>query len=119
MGLLLENAIKYSPDGGEVRVTARESANAVTISVADHGVGIAPEDLDHIFDPYYRAGRSDSSRFSGVGLGLSIVRHLIRHSGGDVSVESAPGSGTTFTFTLPRCEPPHQVAAPELVRADG
>jgi signal transduction histidine kinase len=117
-GLLLENAIKYSPDGGEVAVRARSHNGSVVVDVSDHGVGISPADLQHIFDPYYRASRSDSGRYSGVGLGLSIVKHLVQRSGGDVTVDSTPGQGTTFTVTLPKCEPPKQVAAVELMGAD-
>jgi signal transduction histidine kinase len=117
-GLLLENAIKYSPDGGEVRVDARAHNGSVSVAVADRGVGIAAADLGHIFDPYYRAPRSDSGRYSGVGLGLSIVKHLVERSGGEVAVDSTPGAGTTFTVTLPRCEPPMQPAAVEMTRVE-
>jgi len=101
LGLLLENAIKYSPEGGEIRVSAVDGPRTVTIGVSDHGVGMTDEELEHIFDPYFRAARGDSNRFSGVGLGLSIVRHLVQRSGGEISVESTPGVGTTFSFILP------------------
>jgi signal transduction histidine kinase len=111
VGLLLENAIKYSPEGGEVRVAAIDGPRVVTISVSDHGVGMAEEDLQHIFDPYFRAARGDSNRFGGVGLGLSIARHLVQGSGGEIRVESTPGAGTTFSFTLPRVESPVTPAA--------
>jgi signal transduction histidine kinase len=90
----------------------------VSVAVADRGVGIAAADLGHIFDPYYRAPRSDSGRYSGVGLGLSIVKHLVERSGGEVAVDSTPGAGTTFTVTLPRCEPPMQPAAVEMTRVE-
>jgi signal transduction histidine kinase len=104
VGLLLENAIKYSPEGGEVRIAAIDGPRTVTISVSDHGVGMAQDDLRHIFDPYFRAARGDSNRFGGVGLGLSIARHLVEGSGGEIRVESTPGAGATFSFTLPRVE---------------
>jgi signal transduction histidine kinase len=102
LGLLLENAIKYSPEGGEVRVAAIDGPRSVAISVSDHGVGMTAEDREHIFEPYFRASRGDSNRFGGVGLGLSIVRHLVERSGGAISVESTPGQGSTFTITLPK-----------------
>jgi signal transduction histidine kinase len=104
LGLLLENAIKYSPAGGDVRVTAIDGPRVVTISVSDCGLGMTEDDIHHIFDPYFRAARGDSNRFGGVGLGLSIARHLVHGSGGEIRVESTPGLGTTFSFTLPRIE---------------
>ena len=106
LGLLLENAIKYSPEGGEVRVSALDGPSSVAISISDHGVGMSAEDREHIFEPYFRAARGDSNRFGGVGLGLSIVRHLVERSGGAISVESAPGEGSTFTITLPKVASP-------------
>src|SRR4029077_14046110 len=63
LGLLLENAIKYSPDGGEVRVSALDGPGSVQVSVSDHGVGMTPDEQEHIFDPYFRAARGDASRF--------------------------------------------------------
>ncbi|HJT38565.1 MAG TPA: sensor histidine kinase, partial [Actinomycetota bacterium] len=106
LGLLLENAIKYSPDGGEVRVAAVDGPKTVSISISDHGVGMSAEDREHIFEPYFRAARGDSNRFGGVGLGLSIVRHLVERSGGTITVESSPGEGSTFTVTLPKIASP-------------
>ena len=106
LGLLLENAIKYSPEGGEVRVAAIDGPSSVAISVSDHGVGMSGEDREHIFEPYFRASRGDSNRFGGVGLGLSIVRHLVERSGGAITVESTPGQGSTFTITLPKIASP-------------
>src|SRR5207237_8033466 len=111
LGLLLENAIKYSPEGGDVRVSAVEGPRTVAIAVSDHGVGMSEEEQQHIFDPYFRAARGDANRFSGVGLGLSIVRHLVARSGGRIHVESGPGTGTTFTVTLPRIVSPLAPAA--------
>jgi signal transduction histidine kinase len=111
VGLLLENAIKYSPEGGEVSVSAIDELGAVTVAVSDHGVGMTAEELEHIFDPYFRAARGDANRFSGVGLGLSIVRHLVQRSGGEIAVDSTPGVGTTFTFSLPKIGSPLTPAA--------
>jgi len=106
LGLLLENAIKYSPEGGEVRVAAIDGPRSVAISVSDHGVGMNAEDREHIFEPYFRASRGNANGFGGVGLGLSIVRHLVERSGGAITVESTPGQGSTFTITLPRIVSP-------------
>ena len=105
-GLLLENAIKYSPEGGEVRIAAIDGPRSVSISISDHGVGMSAEERAHIFEPYFRAARGDSSRFGGVGLGLSIVGHLVDRSGGTITVESTPGDGSTFTITLPKVVAP-------------
>jgi two-component system, OmpR family, phosphate regulon sensor histidine kinase PhoR len=105
-GLLLENAIKYSPDGGEVQLTAIDGPRTVAISVADHGVGMTAEEKEHIFEPYFRAARGDTTPFAGVGLGLSIVGHLVARSGGTITVESTPGEGSTFTVTLPKAATP-------------
>jgi signal transduction histidine kinase len=106
LGLLLENAIKYSPEGGEVRVAAVDGPRFVTISVSDQGVGMSEEDRAHIFEPYFRAARGDSNRYGGVGLGLSIARHLVQRSGGELTVESTPDVGSTFRFTLPKTASP-------------
>jgi signal transduction histidine kinase len=111
LGLLLENAIKYSPDGGEIRVAAIDGERSVTISVSDQGVGMSEEDRAHVFEPYFRAARGDRTRFSGVGLGLSIARHLVQRHGGELTVESQPGVGSTFRFTLPKTESPAVHAA--------
>lgn len=106
LGLLVENAIKYSPDGGRITVSARQDDDGVLLGVADHGVGIDAEDLEHIFDPYFKASRGDTAVAGGVGLGLSIARHLVRRHGADLHVVSTPGDGTSFWFRLPAAEPP-------------
>ncbi len=101
-GNLLENAIKYSPEGGEVALGARPNpARAVEFYVRDHGVGIPPEDLPRLFERFYRVDKARSRELGGTGLGLAIVKHLVRAQGGDVGVESEPGKGSTFRFTLP------------------
>jgi PAS domain S-box-containing protein len=99
---LLSNAIKFTQPGGTVTVRCSADGDHVRIAVQDSGVGIAPEKLAAIFEPFVQLGRSRTSQHEGTGLGLSISRDLARAMGGDVKVESAVGSGSTFTLTLPR-----------------
>lgn len=102
LGNLLENAIKYSPEGGDVALGARPGpARAVEFYVRDNGVGIPAEDLPRLFERFYRVDKARSRELGGTGLGLAIVKHLVRAQGGEVGVESAPGNGSTFHFTLP------------------
>jgi len=97
---LLDNAIKYSHPKGSVTVSLREEGTTALISVKDTGSGISPQDMPHIFERFYR---SDTSRSEpGNGLGLSLARALVRAHGGDISVESAPGAGSTFVLALPK-----------------
>ena len=99
---LVDNAIKYTPDGGTVTVAGAARDGMVAISVADSGIGIAPEHLPRIFERFYRADRSRSRALGGTGLGLSIVKHIATSHGGEVEVESAEGRGSRFTLLLPR-----------------
>jgi signal transduction histidine kinase len=98
---LIGNAQKYGADGGTIRVEVKNAADQVCISVADDGPGIPPEDQERIFERFYRGTRSGSS-LPGSGLGLAIARGLVELHGGRLSVESAPGSGSTFRIWLPR-----------------
>jgi signal transduction histidine kinase len=93
------NAVKYTPRG-EVRVAVREAAKRVVIRVSDTGIGIAPEHLDDIFEPFWQVNAGQRSANGGTGLGLSVVRGLVRLIGGEVSVESEPGKGSVFTVVL-------------------
>lgn len=97
---LVSNAIKYSPSGGEVRIRVEEAGGEAKISVIDSGVGIAPEDVDHIFAPFRRATRP-ASTIPGVGLGLSVARRIAEAHGGRIDVTSRPGLGSTFAVVLP------------------
>jgi signal transduction histidine kinase len=99
---LLSNAIKFTRPGGSVAVRCSADGQHVRIAVEDSGVGIAPEKLAAIFEPFVQLGRSRTSQHEGTGLGLSISRDLARAMGGDVKVESAVDSGSTFSLTLPR-----------------
>ena len=98
---LLNNAVAHTPEGGEITITARAAAAEVAVSVHDTGTGIAPEHLPYVFDRFYRADKSRARQTGGAGLGLAIAKQLVVAHGGSIKVESAPGPGTTFTFTLP------------------
>ena len=95
---LITNAIRYSPDGGQVWIRPELEGDLAAIIVADQGKGISLEDQERIFDKFERV---DPNEPGGTGLGLYIARRLARAMGGDVSVDSAPGQGARFTFTLP------------------
>ena len=97
---LLSNALKYSPDGTRVRVEVACDPRQIVLSVADKGIGIAPEDLSHVFQAFYRA--SNVGNIAGTGLGLAIVKAAVTLHGGSVEVQSTLGAGTRFTVTLPR-----------------
>jgi two-component system phosphate regulon sensor histidine kinase PhoR len=100
---LLDNAIKYTPDGGRVTLSAIEkNSKDIQFSVGDNGIGIPKEDLSRIFERFYRVDKGRSKEMGGTGLGLSIVKHLVQAHGGRVWVESQPGKGSTFYFTLPK-----------------
>jgi signal transduction histidine kinase len=98
---LIENAVKYSPEGGEVVVSTASSAASVRVEVADHGMGIAPAEHEPIFEKFYRADPQHRAVPSGTGLGLYICRELVRRMGGTIGVRSRPGEGSTFFFQLP------------------
>jgi two-component system, OmpR family, sensor histidine kinase SenX3 len=98
---LVENAIVYSPAGTHVTVTVGRRSNLVEIVVTDQGVGIPPEELERIFERFYRVDPARARSTGGTGLGLSIVKHVAATSGGDVSVWSEPGEGSSFTLRLP------------------
>jgi two-component system phosphate regulon sensor histidine kinase PhoR len=100
---LLDNAVKYSPQGGKVTVQAAEEGEMVRVSVQDTGIGIPAKDLPRLFERFYRVDEARSRDKGGTGLGLSIVKHIVQAHGGSVQVESAPGKGSTFSFTLPNC----------------
>ena len=98
---LLSNAVKYSPDGGEVRLSARRDRETAVVSVSDRGIGIAAEDLVRLFRPFSRLHDRRADGVEGFGLGLSICERFVRAHGGRFDVRSAPGEGSTFSFTLP------------------
>jgi signal transduction histidine kinase len=98
---LLSNAVKFTPEGGKVGVTAKPNGTTVEIAVADSGVGIAPEDQETIFEEFKQVGTDYTKKAEGTGLGLALTRRFIELHGGTIRVISAPGKGSTFTFTLP------------------
>jgi two-component system sensor histidine kinase SenX3 len=102
VGNLVDNAIKYSDDNGDVRVQIVTSDTHVVIEVIDRGVGIPVASIDRIFERFYRVDRARSRDTGGTGLGLSIVRHVATNHGGEVNVKSREGEGSTFSLTLPR-----------------
>jgi signal transduction histidine kinase len=97
---ILDNAIKFSPDGGEVRVQVSSDEGQILISVQDHGVGIPPEALPRIFERFFHLDEVDGHLFRGVGLGLSIARHVVEGLGGTIEVDSQVGQGSTFLIKL-------------------
>jgi two-component system phosphate regulon sensor histidine kinase PhoR len=98
---LLDNALKYTPEGGAVTVGAQPRDGDVEIFVRDTGIGIPPEELPRLFERFYRVDKARSRELGGTGLGLAIVKHLVRAQGGNVRVESQVGKGSTFIFSLP------------------
>jgi signal transduction histidine kinase len=98
---LLDNAVKYTPAGGQVTVGWNVDGRHVDLWVRDTGIGIASEHLPHVFDRFYRADKARSRAEGGAGLGLSICRWIAEAHGGSISVQSALGNGATFTVKLP------------------
>ncbi|WP_208008594.1 sensor histidine kinase [Agromyces protaetiae] len=101
---LVSNAIAYSNSGGRVGVGTRVDGDIVEISVTDQGIGIGKDELDRVFERFYRVDQARSRNTGGSGLGLSIVKHTVQNLGGEVRVWSQPGKGSTFTIRLPRAE---------------
>jgi signal transduction histidine kinase len=99
---LVDNAIKFTPRGGYIRVTLADDPSRIIVRVEDSGIGIPAEAQEKIFVPFYQVDSSLARPYPGSGLGLAIVRHVVAAHGGQVTVRSAPGSGSTFTVVLPR-----------------
>jgi signal transduction histidine kinase len=98
---LLSNAVKFTPDGGRVALKARRAAGMVEVAVSDTGIGIAPEDQAAVFEEFRQVGADVARKQEGTGLGLALAKRFVELHGGTIHVESAPGAGATFTFTLP------------------
>ena len=110
---LVHNAIKFSPDGGEVRVAVRRAGEDIELSVTDHGIGIKRADRARIFERFYKADRA-RVRGGGTGLGLAIARHVVEGHGGQITVESEEGAGSTFTVTIPVVAPASPLTTPPV-----
>jgi signal transduction histidine kinase len=98
---LLSNAIKYSPQGGTITIQGRGDLSQALIWVRDEGLGIPEQDLERVFERFYRVESADTQSISGVGLGLAVCRGIIKAHGGRIWAESTLGQGSTFYFTLP------------------
>jgi len=98
---LLSNAVKFTPDGGRIDVKAHGSGDNLIVAVHDTGIGIAAEDQETVFEEFRQVGRNYTSKQEGTGLGLALTRRFVELHGGRISVDSKPGEGSTFTFTLP------------------
>jgi signal transduction histidine kinase len=103
---LLGNAIKFSPDGGQIVVAVQDAGERLQVSVADQGIGIPKDQHERIFERFYQIDGSARRRFGGAGLGLAIVKRIVEAHEGEVWVESEPGRGSTFYFTVPKYQEP-------------
>lgn len=101
---LISNAIQYSPDGARVGIGVRDAEGIVEIAVTDQGVGIPEDELDRVFERFFRSDPARSRNTGGSGLGLAIVKHVVQNHGGDIRVWSQPGKGSTFTIRLPEAD---------------
>jgi PAS domain S-box-containing protein len=118
LGNLLENAVKYSPDGSDITVTVDDRGDALVTAVCDRGIGIPADELGQVFERFHRGRQVSSTNYGGLGLGLYITKQIVERHGGSIWVESKEGQGTSFFFSLPASEsqvggalPPAQVAA--------
>ncbi len=108
---LVDNAVKYTPEGGMISITLHRDGRFAEVRVRDTGIGISPEHRKKIFDRFYRVDKARSREMGGAGLGLSIVQWIVEIHGGTITVESEPGQGSTFVVRLPLLEEPPQIEA--------
>jgi len=101
---LLDNAIKYTPEGGRIVVRVKTEPNWAILEVIDNGIGISQEALPHVFDRFYRSEQVEARKARGTGLGLSMVQSIVEAHGGKVTVESSEDKGSTFRVEFPRLE---------------
>nr|WP_290669840.1 HAMP domain-containing sensor histidine kinase [Ardenticatena sp.] len=105
---IVANALRHTPPGGTVRITAERDGTLAVVSVCDTGEGIASDDLPHVFDQFYRGDPARRRSTGGAGLGLAIARAIVEAHGGTITIESTPGEGTCVTFTLPHTSQTHE-----------
>ncbi len=110
---LIDNAVRYSPENTRIGIGTNSADGLINIAVTDQGDGISAEDQERVFERFYRADAARSRHTGGTGLGLSIVKHIVANHGGEVTVWSQPGSGSTFTVRLPEMEGSPEPAVPE------
>lgn len=106
LGNLLENAVKYSPEGSDITVAVDDKGDALVTAVCDRGIGIPADELNQVFERFHRGRQVSSTNYGGLGLGLYITKQIIERHGGTIWVESKEGQGTTFYFSLPASEHP-------------
>ena len=111
IGILISNALRYTPPQGSITVKAKTDRASVTIRIADTGSGITPEDLPHVFDRFYRADKSRARESGGSGLGLAIAKSLVEAHGGSITVQSEANTGSCFSVTLPIADKTPALAA--------
>jgi signal transduction histidine kinase len=99
---LLENAIKFSPNGGSVQVVMEDQAECIQVAVSDQGIGIPQDQLDRIFERFYQIDSSLKRQFEGTGLGLTIAKRIVEAHGGGIRVKSRLGKGSVFCFDIPK-----------------
>jgi two-component system phosphate regulon sensor histidine kinase PhoR len=102
---LVNNAIRYTPSGGHVWVRPFIRRNQFGFSIKDTGIGIAQEDLEKIFNEFYRTGRAKSMERIGTGLGLNLVKEIVTRNGGEIKMQSVPDEGSTFIIVMPHRKP--------------
>jgi two-component system, OmpR family, sensor histidine kinase KdpD len=115
---LISNAIKYSPPGSPIDIQARREEGCVAISVLDRGSGIAPEEMERIFEPFFRSS-STAGQAAGIGLGLSVCKRLVDAQGGELWARPREGGGTEIGFSLPMYEDEDEPALAAAARAGG
>jgi signal transduction histidine kinase len=117
LGNLLENAVKYSPEGSDVMVSVEDRGEQFVTSVCDRGIGIPADELAQVFERFHRGRHVSSTNYGGLGLGLYITKQIIERHGGSIWVESKEGAGTTFYFSLPNEAPAQASVAPSTSAA--
>jgi signal transduction histidine kinase len=116
LGNLLENAVKYSPDGSDITVTVDDRGDSFVTAVCDRGIGIPADELGQVFERFHRGRQVSSTNYGGLGLGLYITKQIIERHGGAIWVESREGQGTSFYFSLPAAEVPASAQTPVAAR---